>query len=71
MKISKSQAENKSAPIQVRFTPVQVDALKAAATARSVTVSEHIRNIVLNDDLTATALKQNQLKSEAGHDTNT
>lgn len=68
---SKRQVETKSAPIQVRFTPSQVDALKAAATARSVTVSEHIRNIVLNDDLTATALKQNQLKSEAGHDTNT
>jgi len=72
MKISKSQAENKSAPIQVRFTPAQVDALKAAATARSVTVSEHIRDIVLNDYLTSTAIMQGKLQKEAtGHDTNT
>ena len=61
----------KSVPIPVRFTPSQVGALKTAADAAGTTVSEHIRNIVLNDDLTATALKQNQLKSEAGHDTNT
>jgi len=68
---SKRQVETKSAPIQVRFTPSQVDALKTAAGAAGTTVSEHIRNVVLSDDRTATALKQNQLQSEAGHDTNT
>lgn len=61
----------KSVPIPIRFTPSQVDALKTAAGAAGTTVSEHIRNVVLSDDRTATALKQNQLQSEAGHDTNT
>jgi len=63
--------DKKSTLVGIRFTPSQVGALKTAADAAGTTVSEHIRNIVLNDDLTATALKQNQLKSEAGHDTNT
>ena len=71
MDTNHNQKVNKSAPIRVRFTPDQVDAIKTAAAAAGTTVSEHIRAVVLNDDLTATALKQNQLKSEAGHDTNT
>ena len=68
---SKRQVETKSAPIQVRFTPSQVDALKTAADAAGTTVSEHIRNVVLNDRMTANALLQQQLQNEAGHDTNT
>lgn len=63
--------DRKDAAVRVRFTPSQVDALKTAAGAAGTTVSEHIRNVVLSDDRTATALKQNQLQSEAGHDTNT
>lgn len=71
MKKIQDQKDRKDAAVRVRFTPSQVDALKTAAGAAGTTVSEHIRNVVLSDDRTATALKQNQLQSEAGHDTNT
>lgn len=63
--------ENMGAPVRVRFTPAQVDAIKSAASAADITVSEHIRRIVLSDHLTSNAMLQERVQKKDDSDADT
>jgi len=67
MKKIQDQKDKKDAAVRVRFTPSQVDALKTAAAAAGTTVSEHIRAVVLSDDLTHRALVLQQLAEKGAN----